>query len=185
MARAAVLRRRHMVLRFTGRDAAVVALGTTGVREWERRRAAYRPEAAVIDRRQAKAAACGMTGATALARYGGVKIYHHLWASRHTLNRRIVVARGASLARDRGRGMVNEPAHEGRRVMAAAAVGRRGYMTGNLARGIQSIVTGATRDGVPCQYAVIEHTAHVVAGGVVADVTRLSDVPRRGVRIRR
>jgi hypothetical protein len=58
-------------------------------------------------------------------------------------------------------------------------------MPSDLTDGTQSIVTGLTSDGVPRQYAVIEHTAHVVIGDVVADVTGLSNVTRQRVRIRR
>ena len=57
-------------------------------------------------------------------------------------------------------------------------------MPSDLTGGTQAIVTRLTRDGMPRQYAVIEHPAHVVGGGVVADVTRLSDVTRQRVRMR-
>ena len=83
--------------------------------------------------------------------------------------------------------MVDKPADECRRVVAVAAVGSwsNGYVTGDHARGAQSIVTGLTRDWVPRQYPVIEHAAHVERGGVMATVTGLSDVAGIGVRVRR
>lgn len=93
----------------------------------------------------------------------------------------------AILARDSGRGVVDKPAHKRRRVVTVTTVRSRrsGYMTGNLACGIQSVMTGLARYGVACQYAVIEHAAYVVTGGVVAEVTGLGDVARGRVRVRR
>lgn len=100
---------------------------------------------------------------------------------------RTIVAVRAILARDSGRGMVDKPADKRRRVVTVATVRsrRNGYMTSNPACGIQSVMTGLARYGVACQYAVIEHAAHVVTRDVVANVTCLSNVPCRGVRIRR
>src|SRR5512139_3630729 len=98
---------------------------------------------------------------------------------------RAVMAVRALLARDIGRGVVDKPAYERRGVVTIAAVGSRsnGYVTGNHARRTQPIVTGPARDRVPRQYPVIEHTAHVERGGVVAAVAGLSDVARVGMRM--
>ncbi len=130
-----------------------------------------------------------MTDVAALARCGGVNRYQDSRERRRSgraLNGVVVVAGRASDARDSGRLMVDKPARERRRGVTVTAVGSRksGYMPGDLTDGTQAIVTGLTRDRVPRQYTVIEHIAHVVAGGVVADVARLSNVSRQRVRMR-
>lgn len=194
MARTTILCRFQMAAWFTCCNRFVMTLRTACVlrRECD---VSYRPEAAVIHRRKAKTPAGGVTVAAALAGCGGMNIYKSLWGNGRALNRerdggsrgidkspcmRTVMAVRALLAGDRGRGMVNKPAHERRRVVTVAAVRRwsNGYVTTNHAQGIQSIVTGLTRDGVPRQDTVVEHTAHVEGGGVVADVTGLRNVAR-------
>lgn len=145
----------------------------------------------MIDCREGKASAGGaVADVTALASRSGVNSYQNGWEGRRSgraLNGVVVVAGRATDARDSGRLMVDESARERRRGVTVTAVGsrKRGYMPGDLPCGAQAVVTRAARDGVPRQYAVIEHTAHVVAGGVVADVAGLRNVARRGVRIRR
>lgn len=100
---------------------------------------------------------------------------------------RTIMAIRTGFAGDIGRGMVNEPAHKCRRVMAIAAVGSgcSGYMIRDLASGIQSIVTGFTCDWVPRQYAVIEYPPHVVTGGVMTKIASNSNVTRVRMRVRR
>ena len=77
-----------------------------------------------------------------------------------------------------GSGMVNKPTHKSRRVMAIATVRRgcSGYMIRNLTSGTQSIMTGFTRDGVSRQHTMIEYSAHVESGGVMAEITGLRNV---------
>lgn len=83
--------------------------------------------------------------------------------------------------------MVDKPAHERRRVVAVAAIGiqRRGDMRRGLTDGTESIVTRLTRDGVPRQDTMIENTAQVETGSVVAGVTGHSNEARQRVRMRR
>ena len=200
VARATVLRRWHVSRGLTGCNRTVMALGTTGVL-WRKCDVACGPEAAVIDRRQGKTAAGGMTVAAALASHCSMKVYQDLWGRWCALNGergrtrsvdetprvRTVVAVGARLARNGRRGVVDEAAHERGCVVTVAAIsGRRdGNVAVDHSRGAEPIVTGLAGDGVPCQHAVIEHAAQVEAGGVVADVARLGNVARIRVRIRR
>jgi len=99
----------------------------------------------------------------------------------------VVVAARASHERDSRRLMVDKPAHERRRVVAVAAIGsqRRGYMRRGLTDGTESIVTRLTLDGVPRQDTMIENTAQVETGSVVAGVTGHSNKARQRVRMRR
>ncbi len=201
MARTAILCRCQMAGRLPGGHRTVMALRTAGVL-WRQSDVAHRPEAAVIDRRKSETATRGVTAAAALGRNSCMKSYEHLRSRGRALNRdrvgrsrRVhetpgvgaVMAGRATHARDSGRGMVHEPADERRRVVTIAAVGSwsRGYVALDLARGVQSIMAGTAHYRMPRQYAVIEHPAHVVTRGGVADIARLSDVSGRGVRIRR
>lgn len=54
-----------------------------------------------------------------------------------------------------------------------------------LTDGTESIVTRLTRDGMPRQDTMIENTAQVERGDIVANLTGLSDVARQRVRMRR
>ena len=201
VASATILRCLQMASGFAGGNRTVVALGTPGELGWQCD-VTQRSEAAVIHRRQRKTPARRVTIPTALAGCRRVNIDENLRSSGRALNgyrdgrsrgiheaprMRAVMAVRALLAGDIRRGMVDEPAHECRSVVAVAAIGgwTDRYVTRNHACCAQSIVTGLTRDGVPRQYPVIEHTAHVERGGVMAAVARLSNVSRIGVRIRR
>lgn len=168
-----------------------MAPGTRGVRGWERD-VTYRPESAVVDRREGETPTGGMAGTTALSsrsRMNSNKDRREGWRSGHAHSGGVVVAAHATTnrARDSRRLMVDKPTDERRRVVAVAAIGsqRRGDMRRGLTDGTESIVTRLTRDGVPRQDTVIENTAQVVRGGAVANVTGFSDVARQRVRMRR
>ena len=112
-----------------------MALRTAGVLWWECD-VTDRPEAAVIHRRQRETPAGGVTVATARASYG-MNVNKDLRCSgraldgeRDSRSRRIdetpsmrtIMAVRAILARDSGRGVVDKPAHECRRVVTVATV---------------------------------------------------------------
>ena len=114
MARTAILCRRQMASGLTGGDRTVMALRTARVLRWERD-VAYRPETAVIHRREGKTPAGRVTVAAALACSRSMNIYEDLRSGRRALNgerdsrsRRIdetprmraIVAVRAHLARD-------------------------------------------------------------------------------------
>ena len=71
--------------------------------------------------------------------------------------------------------------------MAIAAVGIGGgrYVISNLACGIQPIMAGFARNGVSCQYVVIEYTRHIVTGRVVALIACNRNIARGGMWMRR
>lgn len=103
-----------------------MAPGTRGVLCWERD-VSYRPEPAVVNRREGKTPTGGMAVATGLASSGRIRMnsYEDGWCSGRAHNGVVVVADSASLARDLGRLMVDKPTHERRRVVAVAAIGSR------------------------------------------------------------
>lgn len=163
-----------------------MAIGTQEVRGW------HLPEPAVVDRREGETTAGGVTGGAAglaSGRPSRMKNHHDRWCSGDAHNGVVVVAIRASLARDLGRLMVDKPTDERRRVVAVAAIGSRQQIIMQSRRGLtdgtESIVTRLTRDGVPRQDTMIENTAQVETGGVVAGVTGLSNEARQRVRMRR
>ena len=185
MAYAAIFRCRQMASGFACGNPTVMAIGTPEVRGW------HHPEPAVVDRRECETPAGGVTGGAAALpsrrRMNINKDRRELWRSGRSHSVGVVVAAHATTnrARDSGRLMVDKPTHERRRVVAVAAIGSRGYMRRGLADGTESIVTGAAREGMTRQDTMIEYTAQVETGGVVANVTGLSDVARQRVRMRR
>lgn len=158
----------------------------------------------MVDLREGETTAGGMTVATALSSRGRMnsnKDRRELWRCGRAHSGSggegvdgVVVAARASHARDSRRLMVDKPAHERRRVVAVAAIGSRQQIIMQSGRGLtdgtESIVTRLTREGMPRQDTMIENTAQVETGGVVANVTGLSDaarsdVVRQRVRMRR
>ena len=174
-------------------DPTVMAPGTRGVLGWERD-GPYHPEPSVVDRREGETPAGGMTVVARVASSGRIRMksYDDGWRSWRAHNGVVVVAAHATTnrARDVGRLMVDKPTHERRRVVAVAAIGSRQQIIMQNGRGLtdgaQSIVTRLTRDGgVPRQDTMIENTAQVETGGVVAGVTGHSNEARQRVRMRR